>query len=216
MIGGGANLTNSTQAPGTGLELDSQFACIYRAPTHRRLSESIYESTDGQPNIGIIVYSGLGIAGPDIMKLDDFHGIVIEESAIYELEFFPGTPAMSALGTPKLLNEGKIYTLFCEETRKHLFEEVSLRYVIPQWVNRVSGADTEAVELFNGNVDPVPWIRIGPDCMASLINNQRCRKIFPQNERAGMYNLSILPDLRKLLSLLHTQLPLVLEYFVIN
>ena len=114
-----------------------------------------------------------------------------------------------------------IYTPFCEETRKeetrkHLLEEVSLRCVIPKWVNRVSGADTEAVELFNGNVDPVAWIGIGPDWMASLIDNQRCRKIFPQNERAGMYNLSILPDLRKLLSLLHTQLPLISKYFVIN
>ena len=34
---------------------------------------------------------------------DDFHQIVSEEGAIYDLEFFPGTPAMSALGTPKLL-----------------------------------------------------------------------------------------------------------------
>ena len=68
---GRANLTNSTQAPGTGLELHSQFACINWVPSHRRLSESIYESTDGQPNIGIIVYSGLGIGGPDVMKLLD-------------------------------------------------------------------------------------------------------------------------------------------------
>lgn len=51
------------------------------------------------------------------------------------------------------------------------FEEVALKYVIPQWVNRVGGYDTEAVELFNKNVGPVAGIIINPDGTASLIEN---------------------------------------------
>ena len=102
---------------------------------------------------------------------EDFRQILLEEGARYELEFFRVTPILSALGIPKLLDEGMIYTPFNEEIRKHLFEEVALKYVIPQWVKRVGGYDTEAVELFNKNVGPVAGIRINPDGTASLIGN---------------------------------------------
>ena len=100
---------------------------------------------------------------------DDFKAILLEEGAKYELEFFRVTPILSALGIPKLLDEGMIYTPFSEEVRAFLFEEVALKYVIPQWVNRVGGYDTEAVELFNKNVGPVAGIVINPDGTASLL-----------------------------------------------
>ena len=102
---------------------------------------------------------------------EDFRQILLEEGAIYELEFFRVTPILSSLGIPKLLDEGMIYTPFNDEIKKHLFEEVALNYVIPQWVNRVGGYDTEAVELFNKNVGPVAGIKINPDGTASLIGN---------------------------------------------
>ena len=102
---------------------------------------------------------------------EDFQQILIEEGAIYELEFFRVTPILSSLGIPKLLDEGMIYTPFNEEIKKHLFEEVALNYVIPQWVNRVGGYDTEAVQLFNKNVGPVAGIVINPDGSASLTGN---------------------------------------------
>ncbi len=102
---------------------------------------------------------------------EDFRQILIEEGARYELEFFRVTPILSALGIPKLLDEGMIYTPFSEEIRAHLFEEVALKYVIPQWVKRVGGADTEAVKLFNKNVGPVAGIQINSDGTASLIGN---------------------------------------------
>ena len=95
----------------------------------------------------------------------------MEEGAIYELEFFRFTPVLSSLGIPKLLDEGMIYTPFNDEIKKHLFEEVALNYVIPQWVNRVGGYDTEAVQLFNKNVGPVAGIKINPDGTASLAGN---------------------------------------------
>ena len=102
---------------------------------------------------------------------EDFQQILWEEGAIYELEFFRFTPILSSLGIPKLLDEGMIYTPFSDEIKKHLFEEVALNYVIPQWVNRVGGYDTEAVDLFNKNVGPVAGIKINPDGTASLIDN---------------------------------------------
>ena len=102
---------------------------------------------------------------------EDFQQILIEEGAIYELEFFRFTPVLSSLGIPKLLDEGMTYTPFNDEIKKHLFEEVALNYVIPQWVNRVGGYETEAVELFNKNVGPVAGIIINPDGTASLVDN---------------------------------------------
>ena len=100
---------------------------------------------------------------------EDFRQILLEEGAKYELEFFRVTPILSALGIPKLLDEGMIYNEFNDEVRTFLFEEVALKYVIPQWVNRVGGYDTEAVELFNKNVGPVAGIIINPDGSASLL-----------------------------------------------
>ena len=102
---------------------------------------------------------------------EDFRQILIEEGAIYELEFFRFTPVLSSLGIPKLLDEGMTYTPFSDEIKKHLFEEVALNYVIPQWVNRVGGYETEAVQLFNKNVGPVAGIQINPDGTASLVGN---------------------------------------------
>ena len=100
---------------------------------------------------------------------EDFRQILLEEGAKYELEFFRVTPILSALGIPKLLDEGMIYNEFNDEVRTFLFEEVALKYVIPQWVNRVGGYDTEAVQLFNKNVGPVAGIIINPDGSASLL-----------------------------------------------
>ena len=102
---------------------------------------------------------------------EDFQQILWEEGAIYELEFFRFTPVLSSLGIPKLLDEGMIYTPFNDDIKKHLFEEVALNYVIPQWVNRVGGYESEAVQLFNKNVGPVAGITINPDGTASLTGN---------------------------------------------
>ena len=100
----------------------------------------------------------------------DFQAILLEEGAKYELEFFRITPVLSGLGIPKLLDEGMIYNPFSDEVREFLFEEVALKRVVPQWVNRVGGPDTEAVRLFNKTVGPVAGIIINPDGSASLAN----------------------------------------------
>ncbi len=101
---------------------------------------------------------------------EDFRQVLIEEGAKYELEFFRVTPILSQLGIPKLLDQGMTYTPFNDEIRDFLFEEVALKRVIPQWVNRIGGPDTEAVRLFNKNIGPVAGITINPDGSASLTN----------------------------------------------
>ena len=60
------------------------------------------------------------------------------------------------------------YNPFSPEIREYLFEEVALKRVVPQWVNRVGGPQTEAVALFNKTVGPVAGITINPDGTASL------------------------------------------------
>ena len=99
----------------------------------------------------------------------DFQAILMEEGAKYELEFFRVTPILSSLGIPKLLDQGMIYNPFSDEIRTFLFEEVALKKVVPQWVNRVGGPDTDAVKLFNKTVGPEAGILINPDGSASLI-----------------------------------------------
>ena len=101
----------------------------------------------------------------------DFQAILLEEGARYELEFFRLTPVLSGLGIPKLLDEGITYIPFSEEIRTFLFEEVALKKVVPQWVNRVGGPEADAVKLFNETVGPEAGILINPDGSASLIEN---------------------------------------------
>ena len=101
----------------------------------------------------------------------DFQAVLMEEGAKYELEFFRLTPVLSGLGIPKLLDQGITYNPFSDEIRTFLFEEVALKKVVPQWVNRVGGPDTEAVKLFNETVGPVSGILINDDGSASLIEN---------------------------------------------
>ena len=99
----------------------------------------------------------------------DFRGVLWEEGARYELEFFRVTPVLSSLGIPKLLDTGMTYIPFSDELKDYMFEEVGLKRVIPNWVSRVGGYDTEAVEIFNKTVGPVAGVRVNPDGSASLI-----------------------------------------------
>ena len=100
---------------------------------------------------------------------DDFRTILWEEGARYELEFFRVTSILSSLGIPKLLDEDMIYIPFGDEIKDYMFEEVGIKRVIPNWVSRVGGTDTEAVEIFNRTVGPVAGVKIEPDGSASLI-----------------------------------------------
>ena len=69
---------------------------------------------------------------------------------------------LSSLGIPKLLDTGMEYIPFSDELKDYMFEEVGLKRVIPNWVSRVGGYDTEAVEIFNKTVGPVAGVRVNP------------------------------------------------------
>lgn len=55
------------------------------------------------------------------------------------------------------------YIPFSDEIRDFLFEEVALNSVIPRWVERIGGADTEAVQIFNRTMGTSLGIRINRD-----------------------------------------------------
>ena len=48
--------------------------------------------------------------------------------------------------------------------------EIALDSIIPNWVSRVGGADTEAVRLFNEIATPLLGVKINPDGSASETN----------------------------------------------
>ena len=64
-----------------------------------------------------------------------------------------------------------IYIPFSDEMKEFMFEEVGMGRVIPNWISRFGGPDTEAAEIFNRTVGPVAGVRINPDGSASLIEN---------------------------------------------
>jgi hypothetical protein len=44
-----------------------------------------------------------------------------------------------------------------------------LQHVLPRWVERTGGADSEAVRIFNEKVSPIVGVKINPDGTASKI-----------------------------------------------
>ncbi len=59
---------------------------------------------------------------------------------------------------------------FSPELRAHEFNVALLQHVLPRWVERAGGADSEAVRIFNEKVSPIVGVRINPDGTASKID----------------------------------------------
>ena len=51
-----------------------------------------------------------------------------------------------------------------------ILNEIVLDKMIPNWVGRVGGYDTDEVRLFNEKFGPVAGVMIAPDGTASLID----------------------------------------------
>jgi len=58
---------------------------------------------------------------------------------------------------------------FTPEVKAKL-REIALEIIIPNWVERLGGPDTEGVRLFNEKVSPIVGVRINPDGSASETN----------------------------------------------
>ena len=64
---------------------------------------------------------------------------------------------------------GMVHEPFSEEVQARM-REVALNVILPNWVERTGGPDSDAVQLYNEKVAPVVGVTINPDGTASEIN----------------------------------------------
>ena len=99
----------------------------------------------------------------------DFQQILIEEGAKFELEILRVSPILGEIGIPKAVETGLIYSEFSPELWDYIFNEVVLNRIVPKWVDRTGGPDSDAVALFNREASPIVGVKINPDGSASVV-----------------------------------------------
>ena len=100
----------------------------------------------------------------------DFQQILLEEGAKFELEILRVSPILGEIGIPRAVETGLEYSEFSPELWDYIFNEVVLNRIVPKWVERTGGPDSDAVALFNEVASPVVGVRINPDGSASTID----------------------------------------------
>ncbi len=93
----------------------------------------------------------------------------MEEGAKFELEILRVAPILGETGIPKAVATGLEYSEFSPELWDYIFNEVVLNRIVPKWVERTGGPDSDAVALFNEKAADVVGVKINPDGTASLI-----------------------------------------------
>jgi TRAP-type C4-dicarboxylate transport system substrate-binding protein len=99
----------------------------------------------------------------------DIQQIIIEEGAKFDLELFRMAPIQGEVGVPKLVAKGMEYNEFSPEIKAYMLDKVALGRVVPNWVKRTGGPDSEAVKLFNEKVGPLVGLKINPDGSVSKV-----------------------------------------------
>ena len=106
---------------------------------------------------------------PQIMNADvwdalppDIQQILLEEGAKYELESFRVLPAWNESGIPALQAAGMTLIEMSPELREASFN-VAVERVLPKWLDRLGGPDTEGARIFNEKVTPIMGVKINPD-----------------------------------------------------
>ncbi|MYC39376.1 MAG: hypothetical protein F4X66_21065 [Chloroflexi bacterium] len=99
----------------------------------------------------------------------DFQQILLEEGAKFELEILRVAPILGEIGIPKAVETGLEYSEFSPELWDYIFNEVVLNRIVPKWVDRTGGPDSDAVALFNKEASPIVGVKINPDGSASLV-----------------------------------------------
>ena len=101
----------------------------------------------------------------------DIQQILLEEGAKLELETLRLVPWVDKFGQVEInpASAGQEYILFSPEMRAHEFNVALLQNVLPRWIERAGGADSDAVRIFNEKVSPIVGVIINPDGTASKI-----------------------------------------------
>ena len=99
----------------------------------------------------------------------DIQQILLEEGARDELEALRIATIQNLYGVPKLQGTGQLeFVEFSDELKDYSFNEVTLGRVIPQWVKRAGGTESQGVRIFNEKVGPIVGVMINPDGTASV------------------------------------------------
>jgi len=99
----------------------------------------------------------------------DLQQIMVEEGARHELEAMRVTPAWNEVWIQRNIDAGLEYIQFTPEMKAQEQNVAVMQHVIPAWINRVGGADTDIVRLFNEKIGPIVGMRINPDGSTSPI-----------------------------------------------
>ena len=79
-------------------------------------------------------------------------------------------PVWNATGLQKNIDEGMEHIPWDEEMYAYILNEVVIGQMIPNWVGRVGGYDTDEVRLFNEKFGPIAGVTINPDGTATLVD----------------------------------------------
>ena len=131
-----------------------------------------YEVADYIVGPAISMPADLLIFNPDAWAElpEDFQQILIEEGARAELEELRMAPVWNATGLQKNLDEGMEHIPWSEDMYSFILNEVVIGEMIPNWVGRVGGYDTDEVKLFNEKFGPIAGVKINVDGTATLID----------------------------------------------
>ena len=132
-----------------------------------------YEVADYIVGPAISMPADLLIFNPDTWASlpEDFQQILMEEGARAELEELRMAPVWNATGLQKNIDEGMLHIPWDDEMYDYILNKIVIGEMIPNWVGRVGGPDTDEVKLFNDKFGPIAGVVINPDGTASLVDS---------------------------------------------
>jgi len=100
---------------------------------------------------------------------EDLRQILVEEGARHELEAMRVTPAWNEVWTGRLVDAGLEYIAFTPEMKEIQANKAVPIHVLPNWIKRVGGPDTDIVRLFNEKIAPIVGLKINDDGTTSPV-----------------------------------------------
>lgn len=123
------------------------------------------------PIAGSFVASYVTMNGPRWEELPaDFQTIILEEGIKAEqinLDLLRNKWAVEAIQTN--VDAGMTHIPFSDDINARLLQ-TAIEKIVPNWVDRLGGADTEGVRLFNEIATPILGVTINPDGSAAKAN----------------------------------------------
>ena len=93
----------------------------------------------------------------------DIRQILVEEGARHELEAMRVTPAWNEVWTQRNIDAGLEFIEMTDEM-KEIQKNIAVPInVLPNWIKRVGGPDTDIVRLFNEKISPIVGLKINDD-----------------------------------------------------